>query len=46
MMLWCELHHTSGAKGSITNFEHKEYADEMEWLETVGQVRQSTVGCR
>lgn len=39
MMLWCELHHTSGMKGGITNFDPSEYEKDLAWLHTVSQVR-------
>ena len=38
MMLWCELHHTSGMKGGITNFDPSEYEKDLAWLHTVSQV--------
>ncbi|KAK9867224.1 hypothetical protein WJX84_011070 [Apatococcus fuscideae] len=37
MMLWCELHHTSGMKGGITNFDPSEYEKDLAWLHTVSQ---------
>ena len=39
MMLWCELHHTSGMKGGITNFDPSEYEKDLAWLHTVSQVQ-------
>ena len=40
MMLWCELHNTSGIKGGgITNFDPTEYEKDLAWLQTVTQVR-------
>ncbi len=39
MMLWCELHNTSGIKGGgITNFDPTEYEKDLAWLQTVTQV--------
>ena len=39
MMLWCELHNTSGIKGGgITNFDPTEYEKDLAWLQTVSQV--------
>ena len=37
MMLWCEMHNTTGVKGGITNFEAVEYEREMHWLQTCTQ---------
>ena len=38
MMLWCELHNTSGIKGGgITNFDPTEYEKDLAWLQTVTQ---------
>ena len=38
MMLWCELHTTSGIKGGgITNFDPTEYEKNLAWLQTVSQ---------
>lgn len=40
MMLWCELHNTSGVKGGgITNFDPTEYEKDLAWLQTITQVR-------
>lgn len=39
MMLWCELHHSSGVKGGITNFDPAEYEADLPWLQSVTQVR-------
>ncbi len=42
MMLWCELHNTSGIKGGgITNFDPTEYEKDLAWLQTVTQVRKA-----
>jgi hypothetical protein len=39
MMLWCELHNTSGVKGGgITNFDPTEYEKDLAWLQSVTQV--------
>ncbi|KAK9819820.1 hypothetical protein WJX72_002762 [[Myrmecia] bisecta] len=37
MMLWCELHNSSGVKGGITNFDPAEYEKELAWLHSVTQ---------
>ena len=40
MMLWCELHNTSGVKGGgITNFDPTEYEKDLAWLQTITQAR-------
>lgn len=39
MMLWCELHNSSGVKGGITNFDPAEYEKDLSWLQVVNQVR-------
>ena len=40
MMLWCELHNTSGLKGGgITNFDPTEYEKDLLWLNSISQVR-------
>ena len=40
MMLWCELHNTSGVKGGgITNFDPTEYEKDLVWLQTISQAR-------
>jgi len=38
MMIWCDLHKATGAKGGITNYDHSEYEGEMEYLRNVSQV--------
>lgn len=38
MMLWCELHNSSGVKGGITNFDPAEYEKDLSWLQVVNQV--------
>lgn len=38
MMLWCELHHATGVKGGITNFDPSEYEGDLQWLQQVSQV--------
>ncbi len=39
MMLWCELHNTSGLKGGgITNFDPTEYEKDLLWLNSISQV--------
>ena len=38
MMLWCELHHSTGVKGGITNFDPAEYEADIPWLQSVTQV--------
>ena len=38
MMLWCELHQSSGMKGGITNFDPTEYERELGYLQNVSQV--------
>lgn len=39
MMLWCELHNTTGVKGGgITNFDPTEYEKDLAWLQSVTQV--------
>jgi hypothetical protein len=43
MMLWCELHNTSGVKGGgITNFDPTEYEKDLVWLQTISQVSLAT----
>ena len=43
MMLWCELHNTSGIKGGgITNFDPTEYEKDLAWLQTVTQACSSS----
>ncbi|KAK9846663.1 hypothetical protein WJX81_008669 [Elliptochloris bilobata] len=37
MMLWCELHNTSGVKGGITNFDPTEYEKDLHQLSSVTQ---------
>ncbi|DBA67651.1 hypothetical protein WJX79_008916 [Trebouxia sp. C0005] len=37
MMLWCELHNSSGVKGGITNFDPAEYEKDLSWLQVVNQ---------
>ncbi|CAL8460674.1 g204 [Coccomyxa elongata] len=38
MMLWCELHNTSGLKGGgITNFDPTEYEKDLLWLNSISQ---------
>ena len=39
MMLWCELHNTSGVKGGITNFDPTEYEKDLHHLSLVTQAR-------
>lgn len=39
MMLWCELHNSSGIKGGITNFDPAEYEKDLSWLQMVNQAR-------
>ena len=39
MMLWCELHNSSGIKGGITNFDPAEYEKDLGWLQMVNQAR-------
>ena len=39
MMLWCELHNSSGVKGGITNFDPTEYEKDLQHLSSVTQVR-------
>ncbi len=41
MMLWCELHNSSGVKGGITNFDPAEYEKDLSWLQVVNQVSSS-----
>ena len=41
MMLWCELHNSSGVKGGITNFDPTEYEKDLQHLSSVTQVRSS-----
>ncbi len=43
MMLWCELHNSSGVKGGITNFDPAEYEKDLSWLQVVNQVSSSQV---
>ena len=43
MMLWCELHNSSGVKGGITNFDPAEYEKDLSWLQVVNQVRVHTM---
>ena len=38
MMLWCELHHSTGVKGGITNFDPAEYEADIPWLQSITQV--------
>lgn len=38
MMLWCELHNTTGVKGGITNFDASEYEKDIPWLQSITQV--------
>ena len=38
MMLWCELHHSSGVNGGVTNFDPAEYEGDLPWLQSVTQV--------
>ena len=38
MMLWCELHQSSGMKGGITNFDPTEYERDLAYLQSVSQV--------
>ena len=42
MMLWCELHNTSGVKGGITNFDPTEYEKDLHQLSSVTQARNKT----
>ncbi len=44
MMLWCELHHATGVKGGITNFDHSDYEQDVSWLLNITQVRR-VIGC-
>ncbi|KAK9800857.1 hypothetical protein WJX73_000580 [Symbiochloris irregularis] len=37
MMLWCELHQSSGMKGGITNFDPTEYERDLAHLQNVSQ---------
>jgi hypothetical protein len=37
MMLWCELHHATGVKGGVTNFDPGEYEPDVPWLQQVTQ---------
>ncbi|KAL6781259.1 hypothetical protein ACKKBG_A10415 [Auxenochlorella protothecoides x Auxenochlorella symbiontica] len=37
MMLWCELHHATGVKGGITNFDHSDYEQDVSWLLNITQ---------
>ncbi|KAK9852348.1 hypothetical protein WJX84_000277 [Apatococcus fuscideae] len=46
MMLWCELHHTSGMKGGITNFDPSEYEKDLAWLHTVSQEELTTLAAK
>ena len=39
MMLWCELHNSSGVKGGITNFDPTEYEKDLQHLSSVTQAR-------
>jgi hypothetical protein len=39
MMLWCELHNTAGVKGGITNYDASEYEKDLQWLQSITQVR-------
>lgn len=46
MMLWCELHNTSGIKGGgITNFDPTEYEKDLAWLQTVSQASTPALHC-
>ena len=45
MMLWCELHNSSGVKGGITNFDPAEYEKDLSWLQMVNQVRAPAKHC-
>jgi hypothetical protein len=46
MMLWCELHNTSGLKGGgITNFDPTEYEKDLLWLNSISQVRPPAAAC-
>lgn len=37
MMLWCEMHNTTGVKGGITNFDSTEYEKDLAWLQQCTQ---------
>jgi AP2 domain len=37
MMLWCELHYSSGMKGGVTNFDPSNYEADIQWLQQVTQ---------
>jgi len=43
MMLWCELHNSTGVKGGITNFDPSEYEADIPWLQSITQVRRVLV---
>lgn len=38
MMIWCEIHHATGVKGGITNFDQGEYQADIPLLQEVTQV--------
>jgi hypothetical protein len=38
MMLWCEMHHITGVKGGVTNFDLCEYDKDTPWLQSITQV--------
>jgi len=38
MMLWCEIHNSTGVKGGITNFDSSVYEEELPWLQQCSQV--------
>jgi hypothetical protein len=48
MMLWCELHNTAGVKGGITNYDASEYEKDLQWLQSITQVRceKCVAGCQ
>lgn len=43
MMLWCELHNSTGVKGGITNFDPSEYEADIPCLQSITQVRRVLV---
>lgn len=43
-MLWCELHHASGVKGGITNFDPSEYEGDLAHLQSISQVKSASIG--
>ena len=45
MMLWCEMHNSTGVKGGITNFDASEYEKDIPWLQQCTQASMQTCMC-